>query len=174
MTTSSRWLIKVSFSACRSRPIISLRCVVETGERDRKARWIEGTPPNTSFEDISLKPRFAAPFLFASLLIAGLILVQSAHSQAAPRRIEVTAKRFEFTPGEITLKKGEPVVLVLKSADVPHGLRFRELGVEVKAGKGQTSEVAFTPSKAGTFVGHCSVFCGAGHGGMALTLHVTE
>jgi hypothetical protein len=42
----------------------------------------------------------------------------------------VTAKRFGFEPGEITLKKGQPVVLVLKSADVPHGLRFRELNVE--------------------------------------------
>jgi cytochrome c oxidase subunit II len=121
-----------------------------------------------------LKPRIAAPVILASLLVAGLMLVQSTHSQSAPRRIEVTAKRFDFTPSEITLKKGEPVVFVLKSADVPHGIRFRELGVEVKVGKGQTNEVAFTPDKTGNFVGHCSVFCGSGHGGMALTLHVTE
>ena len=112
--------------------------------------------------------------VLATILLAPLASVIPAFGQAAPRRIEVTAKRFDFTPGEITLKKGEPVVLVLKSADVPHGVRFRELGVTVKAAKGQTSEVSFTPDKTGTFIGHCSVFCGSGHGSMTLTLHVVE
>jgi cytochrome c oxidase subunit 2 len=112
--------------------------------------------------------------VLAAALLAPVGSILQAHGQAAPRRIEVTAKRFDFTPGEITLKKGEPVVLVLKSADVAHGVRFRELNVTVNAGKGQTSEVTFTPDKVGTFVGHCSVFCGSGHGSMALTLHVVE
>ena len=113
-------------------------------------------------------------FFVVTVLFTALAFGAPASGQATPRRIEVTAKRFDFTPGEITLKKGEPVVLVLKSADVPHGLRFRELGVTVNAGKNQTGEVTFTPNKTGTFVGHCSVFCGAGHGSMTLTLHVTE
>ena len=112
--------------------------------------------------------------VLATILLAPIVSVPPAHGQAAPRRIEVTAKRFDFTPGEITLKKGEPVVLVLKSADVAHGVRFRELNVSVNAAKGQTSEVTFTPDKTGTFVGHCSVFCGSGHGSMTLTLHVVE
>jgi cytochrome c oxidase subunit 2 len=102
------------------------------------------------------------------------LFVQAANAQPAPRRIEVDAKRFDFTPGEITLKKGEPVVIVLKSVDVAHGIRFRELGIETKAAKGQTSELAFTPNKTGAFVGHCSVFCGSGHGSMTLTLRVVD
>ena len=89
-----------------------------------------------------------------------------------PRRVEVVARRFSFSPSELDLKKGEPVVLVLKSADVPHGVRFRELNVEVKAPKGGESEVDFTPEITGDFVGHCSVFCGTGHGSMTLTIHV--
>ena len=95
-------------------------------------------------------------------------------AQPAPRRVEVVSKRFAFDPGEITLKKGQPVVLVLKSTDVAHGLRFRELNIEVKVDKGGTAEVPFTPTKTGDFVGHCSVFCGSGHGVMTLTLHVVE
>jgi cytochrome c oxidase subunit II len=91
-----------------------------------------------------------------------------------PRHIDVTAKRFAFEPDTITLKKGEPVDLVLKSVDVAHGLKFRELNVDVRAGKGKTAEVQFTPEKTGDFVGHCSVFCGTGHGSMQLTLHVVE
>jgi cytochrome c oxidase subunit II len=96
------------------------------------------------------------------------------HAQAAPQRIEISAKRFNFTPGEITLKKGVPVVLVLTSTDVEHGVKFNELNVVVRAKKGQTNEVTFTPTKVGTFIGQCSVFCGSGHGSMKLTLHVTE
>jgi cytochrome c oxidase subunit 2 len=121
-----------------------------------------------------MKLKICLPALFAAILLTAPTLIQSAPVQASPRRIEVSAKRFEYLPGEVTLKKGEPVVLVLKSVDVPHGIRFKELGIETKAGKGQTSELAFTPDKAGTFVGHCSVFCGSGHGSMTLTLHVVE
>jgi len=95
-------------------------------------------------------------------------------AQEAPRRIEITAKQFSFEPSEITVKKGEPVVLVIKSADVAHGLRFRELNLNVKVDKGGTAEMPFTPDKTGDFVGHCSVFCGSGHGGMTLTMHVVN
>ena len=111
--------------------------------------------------------------LMATALATGLSC-QIARADAAPQRIEVTAKRFAFEPGQITLKKGQPVVLVLKSADVPHGIRFRDLNVEVKVGAHGTSEVHFTPEKTGDFVGHCSVFCGSGHGQMILTIRVVE
>jgi cytochrome c oxidase subunit 2 len=87
--------------------------------------------------------------------------------------VEITAKRFEYEPSEITVKKGEPVLLVVTSQDVSHGLRLRELNVDLKIDKpGGTAEVQFTPDLVGDFVGHCSVFCGASHGSMALTLHV--
>jgi len=114
---------------------------------------------------------------YIAALLAFVVLTGQhfkANAQDAPQRIQITAKRFDFTPGEITLKKGVPVVLVLTSEDVSHGVKFKDLNVVVMAKKGQTSEVAFTPDKAGTFVGHCSVFCGSGHGSMKMTLHVTE
>lgn len=95
-------------------------------------------------------------------------------AETAPQKIEVTAKRFSFEPGEITLKKGEPVLLVVKSTDVAHGIRFRELNVEVNVRAGGTGQVQFTPEKTGDFVGHCSVFCGTGHGSMMLKLHVVD
>lgn len=111
-----------------------------------------------------------------SILVAGLLTAavpsSFARAQAAPQRFEITAKRFSFTPNEITVKKGQPVTIVLKSMDVDHGLRIRDLGVNVKVKGGQSSEVTFTPDKVGDFVGHCSVFCGSGHGSMTFTLHV--
>ena len=112
--------------------------------------------------------------IVVGMMVASTLQVRSAMAQAAPRRIEVTAKRFVFEPGEITLKKGQPVVLVLYGKDAAHGLRFRELNVDIKVGANGIKEVQFTPDKTGDFVGHCSVFCGSGHGSMTLTLHVVE
>ena len=93
---------------------------------------------------------------------------------AEPRQIEVTAKRFEYIPAEITVRKGEPVVLVLHSEDVAHGVKFADLGLSMDIAKGNSSRLAFTPDRTGTFIGHCSHFCGSGHGSMVLTLRVTE
>ena len=105
---------------------------------------------------------------------AGLLSLLVAVSSATPtpQRIEVKAARYSFEPAEITVKAGEPVDLVLTSDDVPHGLKIRELNINVKATKGKPGEVKFTPAKAGTFKGTCSVFCGSGHGKMTLTIHV--
>ena len=118
--------------------------------------------------------KFMRRGLFAAALILTLSLTGRVRAQEAPRRIEITAKRFEFDPPEITLKKGEPVVLVLKSADVAHGLSFRELHIDIRPPAGGTAEVQFTPEKTGDFIGHCSVFCGRGHGSMVMKMHVTE
>lgn len=114
---------------------------------------------------------FSALFMMVSIIP---LTVHPSEAQPTPRRIEITAKRFQFMPSSITLKKGEPVIILLKSADVAHGLRFRELGLDLRAKKGQTSELPFTPTKTGDFVGQCSVFCGGGHGQMKLMLHIVE
>ena len=96
------------------------------------------------------------------------------HAEDSPRRVEIVAKRFEFSPSEITLKKGQPVILVLTSKDVQHGLKLDAFNQVVIAKKGESSQVEFTPTMAGTFVAQCASFCGAGHGSMKLTVHVTE
>jgi len=118
--------------------------------------------------------RFAILFVLLGICSPSPLLLCSFAADAAPRRIEVVAKRFSFEPASIELHKGVSVILVLKSVDVSHGIRIRELNVDVKAPAGATSEVQFTPEKTGDFVGHCSVFCGAKHGSMALTVHVIE
>jgi cytochrome c oxidase subunit 2 len=116
--------------------------------------------------------KFMLLFLLVGVLATGLFSVQAALAQEAPQRIVILAKRSYYTPGEITLKKGQPVILVLKSQDVAHGLRLRDFNINIKVKAGGTTEVQFTPDKTGDFIGHCSVFCGSGHGSMILKLHV--
>jgi cytochrome c oxidase subunit II len=111
----------------------------------------------------------AALFTLAFALLASL----PATAQDA-KKITIVAHRFSYEPSDITLKKGEPVTLVIQSQDVDHGLRVRELNLDAKIKGGGTTEVTITPQETGDFTGHCSTFCGAGHGGMALTFHVVN
>lgn len=122
-----------------------------------------------------MKKKFMLLTLLVGVLATAAFIAPMAQAHAAPpRRIVIIVKRFSYDPGEITLKKGQPVVLVLKSADVAHGLRFRDFNVNVKVKAGGMAEVQFTPDKTGDFIGHCSVFCGSGHGSLILKLHVVE
>jgi cytochrome c oxidase subunit II len=127
-----------------------------------------------SLQGVPVKRRSISFVISTLFLFAFAFFVRPAGTQVAPRRIEVTVSRFAYSPAEITLKKSQPVVLSLKSSDVAHGLRFRELNLDVKIPKGGVAEMRLTPDKTGDFVGHCSVFCGSGHGEMTLTLHVVE
>jgi cytochrome c oxidase subunit II len=87
--------------------------------------------------------------------------------------IEIHAHRFSFDPSEIRVKKGETVKLKLVSDDVPHSLLIKDLGINQVIVKGKPAVVTFTPQKTGDFRGQCGRFCGAGHGKMAMVVHVT-
>lgn len=110
------------------------------------------------------------------LLTLTLLSGTPAKTQAAdqPKVIEITAKRFAFTPDNITLKKGEPVVLRLTSEDVTHGFFVRALKVDELITPGKPVEVKVNPQTAGTFTVICHHFCGAGHGNMKMTVTVVE
>ena len=79
------------------------------------------------------------------------------------RVIQITAKKFDFTPASIELKVGVPVVLELHAADRKHGFTAPDLKVDAQIEPGDVVRVRVVPEKAGTFEFHCSVFCGGGH-----------
>jgi cytochrome c oxidase subunit II len=91
-----------------------------------------------------------------------------------PKVIEITAKKFEFTPNEITLKKGEPVILRLTTTDRVHGFMSKPLKVDTDIPAGKTTDVAVTPDTAGNFTVICDHYCGTGHGGMNMKVTVVE
>lgn len=105
-------------------------------------------------------------------LLSCTCTVSGGQGTSQPKRIEIVAKKFAFSPSEITIPKGQPVTLVLTSEDVPHGLAIKELNVKAEFKKDKPAEVTFTPAQAGDFVGKCNRFCGRGHGTMKLGVHV--
>jgi cytochrome c oxidase subunit 2 len=112
--------------------------------------------------------------LLASALLSGLVIYISANAVPAERVIQITAKKFEFSPGSITLKKGEPVVFEISSDDRKHGFNLRAFGVRSDLVPGKVSRIRFTPDKTGKFTFSCDIFCGDGHEDMSGTVVVTE
>ncbi len=90
----------------------------------------------------------------------------------SPRVVEITAKRFGFSPDTVTLKKDETVVLRLKSEDVTHGFFLRALKLDEDISPDSPTDITVTPTTAGTFTTICDHFCGANHGNMKMTIVV--
>jgi cytochrome c oxidase subunit II len=107
-----------------------------------------------------------------ALVLLSVLVVTARASAQEPRVIAITAKRFEFVPSTVTLKKGETVKLVVTSEDVTHGLFLRPLKIDTDLTAGETQQLTVTPQTAGTFTAICHHFCGTGHGGMKLTVVV--
>ncbi len=111
-------------------------------------------------------------FLISATLLALLTLgFKGSGAQDTPV-IEISAKRFGFTPDRITLKKGETVKLRLTSEDVTHGFFLRALKLDETIEPGKPAEVTVTPQVAGTYTTICDHFCGVNHGNMKMTIIV--
>jgi len=106
-----------------------------------------------------------------------IVLVAAAALRAAaaePRVVRIVAKRFTYTPSEITLKKGEPVVLELVSEDRVHGFKLPAFKIRTDVRPNEVTRVPLTPDKTGTFTFACDVFCGDGHDDMSGMVIVTD
>src|ERR1700747_3098128 len=108
--------------------------------------------------------------LVSCALLSGLLVYNRASALPAERVIHITAKKFDFSPDSITLKKGEPVVFEISSADREHGFNLRAFGVRTNVSARKVTRVRFTPDKTGKFTFSCDVFCGDGHEEMTGTV----
>lgn len=122
------------------------------------------------------------------------------HSQAAAQNdeqsantqvIDVTAKKYSFTPSPIHVKKGTKVQLRITATDHTHGFKINLYpdgastkgapGLEFtapqdcwKISKGQTVTIEFVAKAPGHYPFKCCKFCGFGHMGMKGELVVDE
>jgi cytochrome c oxidase subunit II len=93
-------------------------------------------------------------------------------AQEPEQVVKILARRFTYTPSQITLKKGVPVVLELTTADVLMGFSLPDFNVRADIVPDQVARLRLVPDKAGTFEFLCDVFCGSGHETMNGTLTV--
>jgi cytochrome c oxidase subunit 2 len=110
--------------------------------------------------------------VMATLFIA--LSCSIAESAEAPQIVKVTAKRFEFTPHEIVLKKGVTTIIQLSTEDRSHGFNIPSMHLRADISPGKVSELRITPDKTGEYDFFCDVFCGSGHEGMGGKIKVNE
>ena len=97
--------------------------------------------------------------------------------------VEVTAKKYEFSPSPIRVKRGAKVRLKITALDRAHGFKISLYPDGAKATgppglvfnsqvdcftleKGTPTTVEFVAQSPGTYSFKCCNFCGMGHGGM--------
>ena len=86
-----------------------------------------------------------------------------AQSTASTVEIKMTAKKYDFVPDTVTVKKGDRVKLVITALDHDHGIEIEAFHINQKLPKGEPVTVEFVAGQAGTFPFRCSQFCGLGH-----------
>jgi cytochrome c oxidase subunit II len=100
------------------------------------------------------------------IMLALIFNASSSFADGSEQVIRITAKKFEYSPQEIKVKKGVPVVLELTSLDRLHGFNCPELDIRSDINPGQIATVRFTPQQIGIFDFFCDNFCGDGHDNM--------
>lgn len=103
----------------------------------------------------------AVAVLAACVSLGTYLMAQSAEPKE--KVIRITAKKFNYTPGEVKLKKGVPVILEFRTQDVLMGFNLPDFNARADIVPGKTTRLRLVPDKTGTFVFLCDVFCGSGH-----------
>jgi cytochrome c oxidase subunit 2 len=120
---------------------------------------------------------FLAPVVFC--LPTGRISAQNQDTQV----IEVTAKKYEYSPEPVHVKRGMKVQLKITATDHDHGFKIAALpdgaaqsgtpGLVFASAqdcwqlkKGETTPIEFLAQAPGTYTFRCCHTCGVGHRGM--------
>ena len=140
----------------------------------------------------SASVRLIFPVLILMLGALGASSQEQIFSSGQPDTvIEVSAKKYEFVPNEIHVKKGTKVKLIVHSVDEPHGIKFKLYPADSKdkstpglrfndpadngrVEKGKDQVLEFVAQRAGTYEFDCAKFCGLGHRRMKGKLIVDE
>jgi len=128
---------------------------------------------------------FVFSMVFTSFLQPGCALAQDQTIQV----VELTAKKFEYSPVPVHVKTGTKVQLKITATDHDHGFKIAAVpdGSEPKnkpglffsslqdcwqLKKGETTIIEFVAQAPGTYAFKCCHTCGLGHRGMKSQLVV--
>jgi len=105
--------------------------------------------------------------MLAAGIAAVAIRAQSGGNATQTKEVQMTAKKYEFSPNTVEVTAGTKIIFKITAEDREHG--FQIAGAKdgcVKIKKGETATVEYLAEKAGTVEFKCCVYCGLGHGGM--------
>ena len=91
----------------------------------------------------------------AAAAVIGVLQV-SAQQPAVQRHVQVSAKKYAFTPGRIEVNQDDLVKITLHSDDIAHSLTIDAYRIAKRVSGGQTVTFEFRADRGGTF----AYFCG--------------
>lgn len=90
---------------------------------------------------------------FIIVITAALLATTSLFAQEVePPVVTISGQQFQFTPNQITLRRGQTVTLRVTSSERIHRLYSKELGFRVDLRPNQPHEITLTPMRSGRFV----------------------
>ena len=89
------------------------------------------------------------------LIFVGISNAVSRDNPKVLREVKLTARNSIVEPNAITTRKGEPVMLVVTSADADHRVSVQDFGVSLQVKKGATETLEFVPERDGKFPVSC-------------------
>ncbi len=128
--------------------------------------------------------RIAWLFLLSGLTVAAGFARLTSQAAQEVQVVEMTAKKYEYSPSPLRVKRGAKVQLRITALDRTHGFKINlspdgsdkksDLGLIFSANnddcfkleKGVPTVVEFVARAPGTYSFHCCNRCGIGHGGM--------
>jgi cytochrome c oxidase subunit II len=114
--------------------------------------------------------RVTIVWLFVALVLmahASTGRAQSSGAAQQTKEVQMTAKKYEFSPDAVEVSAGTKIIFKITSLDREHGFEIENSKAGcVKIKKGETATVEYMADKAGTVVFSCCVYCGSGHHGM--------
>ena len=88
--------------------------------------------------------------------------------------ITMSAYKYAFDPGDITVYEGQKITIVITATDRKHGFKLDAFNINATLPQGEPVTVTFVADKVGEFPFKCSVFCGLGHTDMKGILKVVK
>jgi heme/copper-type cytochrome/quinol oxidase subunit 2 len=90
---------------------------------------------------------------FLMIMVATAVFSSAAYAQEVePPVVAISETQLQFTPNQITLKRGETVTLRVTSTDRIKRFSSKQLGFKVDIMPNQPRDITITPEKAGRFV----------------------
>jgi cytochrome c oxidase subunit 2 len=116
------------------------------------------------------------PVVVLSILLVYVLWGHSSSNTEPALRIEIVGEQWWWrvrypgfeTANEIRIPAGQPVELVLRSADVIHSFWIPSLAGKVDMIPGRSTRLRLSADREGMFRGQCAEYCGGPHAQMAL------
>lgn len=105
---------------------------------------------------------------------APTIIPSQPNQPTSSRVIDITTRNWEFSPANMSVKKGEKITIQLHGESGIHGFAVPDLGINQPVRPGETIAVQLPTDTPGTYRFFCSIPCGKGHIDMKGTIVVEE